>query len=360
MKYRTDVDLTNQNSSQAAIARAIIASAPPGAKILDVGCAAGDLGAVLHDRGFVVTGIEADEEAAVVASGRIDAVVLADLEATSLADLVDGHFDVIIFGDVLEHLKDPHRILNTAVDLLTPRGFVMTSIPNVAHGAVRLALLQGRWAYTDEGLLDQTHLRFFTLESMAQMLQEADLVIDELCATVLDPLDAGVEIDDAALPGDIVEWVRSQEGEADFQYVARSHVAASSEAAPDRIPEVVRLALVPHPDDIHAARRADRIYAREVAERRASQLENLESERNRMLISRDNARALEAETGRLRYEVQRRDDDLHEVRTELIQTHARLAAALEDASAAHRRLNALPHNLVRRAGSKVLRKIGLR
>jgi hypothetical protein len=273
---------------------------------------------------------------------------------------VSGRFEAVIFGDVLEHLKDPQTVLRNSTEFLSEDGVLLSSIPNVAHGSVRLALLQGLWDYTDEGLLDRTHLRFFTLRSVVDLLRGAQLEIKELYATVLDPLSAGVEIDDEALPGDIVEWVRSQEGSADFQYIALSRLVPREKVGATAVPDVQRLVPVPHPDDAHAQRRQELAYERAVASRQADELARLEPERRGFLISRDNARALEAEAGRLRYEVQARDDDLHQVRMELIQTHARLAAAIEDAQKAHRRLNRLPHVKVRHLAGRLARKVGLR
>lgn len=360
MKYRTDVDLTNRNSSQAAIARAIIASAPTGAKVLDVGCAAGDLGAVLHDRGFVVTGIEADKEAAAVASEKIDSIVVADLEADQLTDIVGGPFDVVIFGDVLEHLQHPEATLQGAVSLLSPEGLVIASIPNVGHGSLRLALLLGQWTYTEEGLLDRTHVRFFTLDGIRDLFSSAALAISSIQATVLDPLSAGVSFDDRSLPGDIVEWVRDQDGAYDFQYIVQAEPAVVGRDLDVGLPEVERLVPIERPDDDHTQRRRDQKLAEVVARRRSEQLASFEEERYKLLTTKDYAIGVESELGRLRYDVGQRNDDLHQVRTELIQTHARLAAAIEDAQAAHRRLDVLPHNLVKRGARKVAREIGLR
>lgn len=360
MRYRTDVDMSNQNSSQAAIARTIVTHAPEGTRVLDVGCAAGDLGAVLQERGFVVTGVEADDESADVASDRLDTVVVADLEDQRLSEVVQGPFEVIIFGDVLEHLSCPESVLKDAVSLLSSSGFVIASIPNIAHGSVRLALLLGQWTYTDEGLLDRTHVRFFTLDSIGELFSGAGLAISSLKATVLDPLSAGISFDDRALPGDIVEWVRDQEGAFDFQYIVQARPVDAMEDLNGVLPDVQRLASINRPDDDHAQRRRDRRFAEAVARGKAEQLASFEEERYKLLTTKDYATGVESELGRLRYEVGQRNDDLHQVRTELIQTHARLAAAIEDAQNAHRRLNMLPHSLVRRAAGKVARKMGIR
>ena len=108
----------------------------------------------------------------------------------------------------------------------------MVSIPNVAHGAIRLALLRGRWDYTDKGLLDRTHLRFFTAETVpADLLETAALAVDELLrSTVLDPLHRDVAediaLDEDLLPPTVVEWVRT----------SRSRSTTSTSPPPVRSP----------------------------------------------------------------------------------------------------------------------------
>jgi 2-polyprenyl-3-methyl-5-hydroxy-6-metoxy-1,4-benzoquinol methylase len=86
-------------------------------------------------------------------------------------------FDCIIFGDILEHLLDPWETLRRYRTLLDPAGVVIASIPNIGHISVILNLIRGRWEYGERGLLDSTHLRFFTRRSMIELFQKADLEI---------------------------------------------------------------------------------------------------------------------------------------------------------------------------------------
>jgi SAM-dependent methyltransferase len=108
-------------------------------------------------------------------------VLVADLET---ADLVGefgvGSFEVVVFGDVLEHLRDPLSVLRGARGLLRPGGYVVISTPNIAHGDVRLALLSGRFNYSKVGILDDTHLRFFTRDSLVSFLNDAGFVPADL------------------------------------------------------------------------------------------------------------------------------------------------------------------------------------
>jgi 2-polyprenyl-3-methyl-5-hydroxy-6-metoxy-1,4-benzoquinol methylase len=95
----------------------------------------------------------------------------------------EGPFDVIVYGDVLEHLVDPLRILVELDRSLAPGGFVILSVPNIAHLWIRLLLLFGRFDYLDRGILDHSHLRFFTERSLRAMLADAGLLIERFTAT---------------------------------------------------------------------------------------------------------------------------------------------------------------------------------
>ncbi|HEY9900170.1 MAG TPA: glycosyltransferase [Pantanalinema sp.] len=154
---------------------------PPGAKrILEVGCAAGYLGAWLKEQNPTreVVGFEAFPEAALEARMRLDAVVEGDVETLDLP-YPEGYFDCILYGDVLEHLRDPGAVLAKHRRHLAPGGEVLVCLPNVAHWSVIGELLSGAFTYADEGLLDRTHLRFFTQQSFAQLLAQSGLRVLE-------------------------------------------------------------------------------------------------------------------------------------------------------------------------------------
>jgi 2-polyprenyl-3-methyl-5-hydroxy-6-metoxy-1,4-benzoquinol methylase len=152
-----------------------------GRRLLDVGAAQGYLAEALTARGFEVTCLEGDPMLAAVASSRGLNVIVADLDNGLPA--LSGPFDVIICGDVLEHLKAPLAVLQALAEQLAPSGCIFVSIPNIAHLLIRLQLLLGRFEYTERGILDRTHLRFFTLTSFKRLLQEADLEIARLVTT---------------------------------------------------------------------------------------------------------------------------------------------------------------------------------
>ncbi len=154
-------------------------------RILDIGCGRGALGALLKQRpGIEVVGIEADPEAAAVARGRLDDVLVVDVEKPDGLPLPPRSFDCIVFADVLEHLVDPERVVARLLPCLSDGGTVVASIPNVRHQEVLLDLLvNGRWRYQPAGILDATHLRFFTLYEIAALFDRLGLAMEGLDAS---------------------------------------------------------------------------------------------------------------------------------------------------------------------------------
>jgi SAM-dependent methyltransferase len=142
--------------------------------ILEVGCAQGRLGAALKERDprRRVFGVERVAAMAEIAAGRLDRVFAIDVERDA-PDLPPGSVDCILFGDVLEHLVDPLGALRRLAPLLSPGGRVLCSVPNVQHHSVITALLRGEFQYQESGLLDATHLRFFTWSSFMKLLLDA-------------------------------------------------------------------------------------------------------------------------------------------------------------------------------------------
>jgi len=140
--------------------------------VLDVGCGFATTSQHIAERGNRVTGIESSAEAVAVALTRVSEVVHADLQNHPLEG---RRFDVIIFADVLEHLAWPIGVLRKYLALLKPIGTVIVSLPNVGLWSVRLLHLLGKFEYEATGVLDHTHLRFFTRRSALRMLDEAGL-----------------------------------------------------------------------------------------------------------------------------------------------------------------------------------------
>lgn len=150
---------------------------PPHARrVLDVGCAAGAFGWHLKTRLDVdeVVGVEVVEEVGERARDVLDAVHLGNIETLDLP-YADGYFDCIVCGDVLEHLIDPAAAVRRLKRVLAPDGVLVVSIPNAQFYAVVEMLAGGRWTYMDAGILDRTHMRFFTREELERLMAEAGL-----------------------------------------------------------------------------------------------------------------------------------------------------------------------------------------
>ncbi|HVF31298.1 MAG TPA: class I SAM-dependent methyltransferase [Pyrinomonadaceae bacterium] len=146
--------------------------------VLDVGCGVGHFGALLKaQREREVWGVELDPEAAAIALTKLDRVISGAFNPQS--DLPRRTFDCVVFNDVLEHMVDPYGALRFASELLTRNGKVVASIPNVRYfGNMWLLVRHKSWKYEDSGILDRTHLRFFTESSIREMFTDAGYVID--------------------------------------------------------------------------------------------------------------------------------------------------------------------------------------
>ncbi|MFN3412946.1 MAG: class I SAM-dependent methyltransferase [Thermoanaerobaculum sp.] len=148
----------------------------PPMRILDVGTWNGFLGRELASQGHELFGIEKDPIQAQRAGAFYRELLVADLE--TLPPLPGAPFDVILCGDVLEHLREPQGGLKYLVSFLRPEGRLLLTVPNVAFIGCRVSLLFGAFEYRDRGILDRTHLRFFTKASLLRLLREAGLKVE--------------------------------------------------------------------------------------------------------------------------------------------------------------------------------------
>jgi len=170
---------------------AMLDGSPP-RRILDVGCGPGHLAGALTAQGHDVTGVDA--QAADGVESRMKRFVRADLDG-GLPDDVGTGFDVIIAADVLEHVRQPDRLLGQIVDLLRPGGRVIASVPNISHWYPRGRVAVGRFDYDQRGILDATHVRFFTRRSFLHLAHRAGLEPVRASHTGL-PFDALGQADD--------------------------------------------------------------------------------------------------------------------------------------------------------------------
>ncbi|MGI8679918.1 MAG: class I SAM-dependent methyltransferase [Jatrophihabitans sp.] len=218
-KYDIELDLAKQPGTSHAF---LVTMVGANKRVLDIGCDTGYLGEQLAAFGNVTSGFESNHSAADVARTRYNRVEVGDLETVDLA-VAFGHasFDVVVFGDVLEHLRDPLPVLRQARGLVAPGGCVLISVPNIAHGDVRLALLHGQFRYTKTGLLDDTHTRFFTKASLVDFVHDAGFTMIELRRTRAELFKTEVGVREADFDPRVVDALRTDPEATTYQFVVR-------------------------------------------------------------------------------------------------------------------------------------------
>lgn len=153
-----------------------------GKLVLEIGPASGYLARCFVEAGCSVTGIEVDEALARRAAQPGVNVICGSVEDEDVLRQIQTAFDVVVLADVLEHLRQPEQSLLRMRDFLNPGGYIVVSLPNIANWRIRAPLLFGRFDYVDNGILDRTHLRFFTKRSAEAMIWEAGYEVLEFHA----------------------------------------------------------------------------------------------------------------------------------------------------------------------------------
>jgi methionine biosynthesis protein MetW len=236
--YDFAVDPDNLNSTYGLIYRRV----PAQAEVLDIGCASGNLALALEKgKGCRVLGIDLDPDATAAAAAKGIEAIAADVTARPLDEIVSGRsFDVAILADILEHLATPAGLLAQVRRVLRPGGVVLVSFPNITHIDVQLMLAQGEWRYVPAGILDETHLRFFTLASFAEMAFASGYTVAGSDQVLVGPL--GTEVLDSGRllrlqPSEmssLVELNRFNPDATVYQHVVELHPSAELEIAGPR------------------------------------------------------------------------------------------------------------------------------
>lgn len=256
-RYTADIDMRNINDSHTFA----VASVQGGTRVLDVGAADGSVAAVLSRMGCSVWGIELEEDAARQAGRWCERVVVGDLEALDLGSSLEGKFDVILCLDVLEHLRDPLAALRGLSDFLSDSGYFVISLPNVAHAAVRVQMMTtGRFRYTELGLLDNTHLRFFDPESVYEFIGDANLEIFDESEVSFGLSETEIPIDLDNVPPEVAARADTAQRAHTYQFLfLAAPVGSSVLANPPFLParEVQREARRLQQEGTVSVRRAD-------------------------------------------------------------------------------------------------------
>ena len=185
-RYAHEID-PNGGSAAAVLARMV----EPGQRVLELGTGPGTVTRILHSKGCKVTGVEMDPETLAVCAPFCERTLQANLEDPNwAASLAGDSFDAIICADVLEHLRDPRPLLKQLHNFLKPGGSVLMSLPNASHLTIVASLLGGRFPYQKNGLLDNTHLKFYGREDLEALLRECGLLWQHWHTVQVDPAQA--------------------------------------------------------------------------------------------------------------------------------------------------------------------------
>jgi O-antigen biosynthesis protein len=217
--YHTSINPEEENDAHSCLLRMVGFNK----RVLEAGCASGHVSEALHAQGCKVVGIEIDESVVEPAKQWVERVVIGSFDDGELWKELEGEFfDAVLFGDVLEHLKDPLATLLASLQHLDPSGAVVISVPNIAHADVKIALLKGAFPYAESGLLDKTHIHFFTKESLLELVREAGLVPVEFRRITVPAFttEIGVQRDDVETP--VLEAILADRESETYQFVLKA------------------------------------------------------------------------------------------------------------------------------------------
>jgi 2-polyprenyl-3-methyl-5-hydroxy-6-metoxy-1,4-benzoquinol methylase len=268
-RYSYDVDLEHPTTSQSQAVLLVT----PGSTVLDVGAADGSVARPLAARGCRVWAIELDASAAANARRACERVIVGDVEQLDLDAALDGQqFDFILLLDVLEHLRDPLASLERVRDCLVPGGRVIASIPNITHGAVRLSLMSGAFTYTETGLLDRTHLRFFDRRGAENLFADARLRIVERLRVRRALTETEIPIDLSQFAPSVIQKLNEDPEATTYQFLL-----VGKPLGGEHIPEGVSLAerLQRNAETLEAQYRELEQYARSLEQRNRDEVEEL-------------------------------------------------------------------------------------
>lgn len=214
-----------------------------GASVLDLGCGSGALGQYLKEtRSTISDGLTWSEAEASHARPHYRDVVVANLETCDLLALFAGKtYDYIVCADVLEHLSQPEKVLEACRSLLVPEGRLLTSVPNAGYAGLVAELLHGEFRYRPEGLLDRTHLRFFTRRSLARFLGEHRWALDSLDTIRRELPESEFKVAFDQLPPAVARYLLAVPDALTYQFIGVSHpsaevVLANQAGVPDTEP----------------------------------------------------------------------------------------------------------------------------
>lgn len=219
----------------------------PNSRVLDLGCGTGALGTWLKlHKHCAVDGLTLSKDEANQASLHYRRIVIGNLETASLAEFFEPHaYDYIVCADVLEHLQHPEKTLADCHDLLAPNGRLLVSVPNVAYVGLIAELLEGKFGYRDEGLLDRTHLRFFTRSTLLATLAQNRWLPIQVTPIRRAVLDSEFDVAFDALPPAVSRYLLGAPDAGTYQFIVTCKATQEISTVPDKLNQPVPFALQP-------------------------------------------------------------------------------------------------------------------
>lgn len=198
-----------------------------GKRVLELGCSVGAQSKILVEQlGCSVVGVEINPNAAEKARNFCDKVLVGNLDKFDLGvELAGEQFDVVLCADVLEHLYSPTELIRKLKPILANDGYIVSSIPNIAHAALIFELANGKFDYRSRGLLDDTHIRFFTRKSLFSMFTDAGYLITHLDRGLAEPLETEFSVTtDFVKDRLFLDYIQTQNVEAHtYHFIVRAN-----------------------------------------------------------------------------------------------------------------------------------------
>jgi 2-polyprenyl-3-methyl-5-hydroxy-6-metoxy-1,4-benzoquinol methylase len=218
--YDYKIDVNDENA-----AAKLLRQVGRNKKVLEVGCSTGYMTKIMQQElGCEVTAIELNEAAAEIAKNYCKEIFIGDIEKFDLSALKDKYFDVIMFADVLEHLYSPTECLIKIERCLKDDGYLLASIPNITHLSVINEMCNNRFNYKDTGLLDKTHIRFFTKENINKMFNNSGFLITSMDRVIVIPQNTEFGTNFNEIPSEVKEFITKNNSEFQtYQFICRAY-----------------------------------------------------------------------------------------------------------------------------------------
>jgi O-antigen biosynthesis protein len=290
-------------------------------KIFEIGSSTGYVSKILKKYGNTVTGIEIDKEAGQIAKQYCDQLIIGDVELIDLDRFLEpASFDVILCGDVLEHLKSPSTLLEKIKKYLKPDGYLVVSLPNFCHGDVLLNIFNGDFHYTSKGLLDETHLHFFGLKNIYSLFAGCGYEIKNIHTTNLGIGETELKVNPDKIPQELLHFIRSLPNSDVYQFVFTAYPSANVTIPPFFEPDMHKLISDSFEESVKEIRSA----LSQVIEKNQT-IEHELARLNHELVLRDNhIQTIESDITRQHHELILRDNHIQTIESDITRQHHEL------------------------------------